>query len=395
MKVSLGLTIGLLLLLTYLTGIRAAYVLSYGLGLLYLAAVLWPPLASWRLEVQRNVSLGRLMVGETFSETFTILKPSPIPIAWLEIRDRSRVLEYHPGRVLSLARRRTTWTARGVFRQRGWNTFGPTRLLVAEPFGLFRRELRFERSSRYLVHPRIWPLPDLLVLPAAQPIGQSQRLGSWADQPPETGGVREYRPGDAFGRIHWPLSVKAQQLVSKTFEQPLATDLWIVLDLQRGVHRGEGQDSTLEYAASLAASLAAQVRQRGRAAGLIANDLAGTLVRPQRSDRADTWLMDHLATVEDDGLEPVSGLFGHERARQLARQAVALISPNPDPTWVRSLLSIRGRGLPVLFLYLDGPSFEPGAPPTPVPAVPPNVHLHVIRQGDLPGLATPTRPLSA
>ena len=47
--------------------------------------------------------------------------------------------------------------------------------------------------------------------------------------------MRDYATGDSFGRIHWLLSAKYQRLMSKTFEQPLTTDLWILLDLDRKV----------------------------------------------------------------------------------------------------------------------------------------------------------------
>ena len=103
----------------------------------------------------------------------------------------------------------------------------------------------------------------------------SPGFGAWADYPPETGGVRDYTTGDSFGRIHWALSAKHQRLMSKTFEQPLTTDLWILLDLDRDVHFGEGEESTVEYAVSLAASMASQVHSRGRQVGLIAKRLAG------------------------------------------------------------------------------------------------------------------------
>ena len=84
--------------------------------------------------------------------------------------------------------------------------------------------------------------------------------------------MRDYTTGDSFGRIHWPLSAHHGRLMSKTFEQPLTTDIWILLDLDRKVHFGEGEESTVEYAISLAASMASQVHSRGRQVGLIAND---------------------------------------------------------------------------------------------------------------------------
>src|SRR5207237_8268974 len=127
--------------------------------------------------------------------------------------------------------------------------------------------------------------------PSSQHAGSPHQLGSWADNPPETGGVRDYTTGDSFGRIHWPLSAKHQRLMSKTFEQPLTTDLWILLDLDRGVHFGEGEESTVESAVSLAASMAAQVHGRGRQVGLIGTASRGTVLEPHRAVRQDRLIL--------------------------------------------------------------------------------------------------------
>src|SRR5205823_883420 len=218
---------------------------------------------------------------------------------WLEVRDLGQVADYQPGRVLSVGGDSVTWKARGVYRRRGWMTFGPTSLRVQEPFGLFSRETRLRERTTVLVYPRVRPIPDLLTS-SAQQIGSSPSFGAWADYPPETGGVRDYTTGDSFGRIHWPLSAHHGRLMSKTFEQPLTTDIWILLDLDRKVHFGEGEESTVEYAISLAASMTAQVYSRGRQVGLIANDGRGTFLEPHRALRQDRLIPDYLAI----GLEP-------------------------------------------------------------------------------------------
>ena len=44
-------------------------------------------------------------------------------------------------------------------------------------------------------------------------------------------GIREYRPGDAMNRIHWPSSVRHRGLQVKEFELDKTADLWIYLDL--------------------------------------------------------------------------------------------------------------------------------------------------------------------
>jgi uncharacterized protein (DUF58 family) len=272
------------------------------------------------------------------------------------------------------------WKARGVYRRRGWMTFGPTSVRVREPFGLFKREMKVGHRTSVLVYPRVRPIPDL-VTPSAQQVGNSPTFGAWADYPPETGGVRDYTTGDSFGRIHWALSARHGRLMSKTFEQPLTTDLWILLDLDRNVHFGEGEESTVEYAISLAASMASQVHGRGRQVGLIANDSRGTVLEPHRAVRQDRLILDYLAVAQADGRTPLTKTLAWERIRRLPRRATAVITPSADPEWVRLLQAVRGRRSTMMVFYLDVTSFG-GPDQNPSFDLGQDVDLYVVRAGD-------------
>ncbi|HKV89146.1 MAG TPA: DUF58 domain-containing protein [Candidatus Dormibacteraeota bacterium] len=379
-KVALAGALALLLFFTYLTAIRPAYAFAYALCLLFLIAWAWPRLAIRGMSVARRLDPGTPTVGEPYEETFEVRRRSWVPAPWVEIRDLSQIPDYQPGRVISVGSELVRWKARGVYRRRGWMAFGPTSIRVREPFGLFDRELKLPERSSVLVYPRVRPIPDLLT-PSAQQVGSSPTLGNWADYPPETGGVRDYTTGDSFGRIHWALSARHQRLMSKTFEQPLTTDLWILLDLDRGVHHGEGEESTLEYAVSLAASMASQVHSRGRQIGLIANDSRGTVLEPHRAVRQDRLILDYLAVAQADGRTPLTETLAWDRIRRLPRRAIAVITPSADPGWVRLLQAVRGRRATMIVFYLDVASFG-GPDLNPTFDLGQDVDLYVVRRGD-------------
>jgi uncharacterized protein (DUF58 family) len=282
--------------------------------------------------------------------------------------------------VISVGGEVVKWKSRGVYRRRGWMTFGPTSLRVREPFGLFDQEMKLTQRTSILVYPRVRPIPDLLTA-SAQQVGSSPSLGAWADYPPETGGVRDYTTGDSFGRIHWALSARHGRLMSKTFEQPLTTDLWILLDLDRNVHSGEGEESTVEYAVSLAASMASQVHSRGRQVGLIANDSKGTILEPHRAVRQDRLILDYLAVAQADGRTPLTQTLAWDKIRRLPRRAIAVITPSADPEWVRLLQAVRGRRTTLIVFYLDVTSFG-GPDQNPSFDLGQDVDLYVVRQGD-------------
>src|SRR2546425_10209567 len=320
-KVALAVALGLLLFFTYLTAVRPAYAFAYALCLLFLVAWAWPRFAIRGMSLTRRLDPGTPTVGEPFEEVLEVRRSGFLPAPWVEIRDLSGIADYQPGRVISVGGEPVTWKARGVYRRRGWMTFGPTSLRLREPFGLFNRELKLGQRTSVLVYPRVRPIPDLMT-PSALQIGNSQTFGAWADYPPETGGVRDYTPGDSFGRIHWGLSARHARLMSKTFEQPLTTDLWILLDLDRSVHFGEGEESTVEYANSLAASMASQSHSRGRQVGLIANDSKGTILEPHRAVRQDRLILDYLAVCQPDGRTPLTQTLAWDRIRRLPRREV-------------------------------------------------------------------------
>jgi uncharacterized protein (DUF58 family) len=379
-RVVLGVSLAFLLLFSYLTAIRPAFAMAYALLLLFILTMLWPRQAVRGLTIRRHLDAGTPTVGEPFEETFEISKPGWVPAPWVEVTDLSRIPDYQPGRIVSLGREPVTWTGRGTYRHRGWVTFGPTEVRISEPFGLFTQRVRLNQRNQVLVYPRIRQLPEL-VMPAAQHAGMAPRFGHWADYPPETGGVREYAVGDSFGRIHWPLSIKHDRLMSKTFEQPLTADLWLVVDLDRGVHFGKGEESTLEYAISLAASIAIQIHNRGRLVGVIANDGRGTLLEPHRAVRQDRVILDYLAVAQADGTTPLARALAWERIRRLPRRAVAVITPNPDSSWINSLQQVRGRGTSLLVFYLDAASF--GGPDFQLSLdLGSDVDLYVVRKGD-------------
>ena len=379
-KVALAAALGLLLFFTYLTGIRPAYAFAYALCLLFVVAWAWPRVAIRGMTISRRLDPGTPTVGDSYEEVIEVRRQGWVPAPWVEVRDLSQIPGYQPGRVISVGGEVVKWKSRGVYRRRGWMTFGPTSLRVREPFGLFDQEMKLTQRTSILVYPRVRPIPDLLTA-SAQQVGSSPSLGAWADYPPETGGVRDYATGDSFGRIHWALSARHGRLMSKTFEQPLTTDLWILLDLDRNVHSGEGEESTVEYGVSLAASMASQVHSRGRQVGLIANDSKGTILEPHRAVRQDRLILDYLAVAQADGRTSLTQTLAWDKIRRLPRRAIAVITPSADPEWVRLLQAVRGRRTTLIVFYLDVTSFG-GPDQNPSFDLGQDVDLYVVRRGD-------------
>src|SRR5260370_1799801 len=171
-KVALGAALALLLLFTYLVSPRPAYAFTYALCLLFGVGWVWPGLAIRGISLTRRLDPGTPGVGEPYEEVIEVRRSGWVPAPWVEVRDLGQIPDYQPGRVISVGGEVVSWKTRGVYRRRGWMSFGPTSVSVREPFGLFKQDLRMGNRTTLLLYPRGRPLPHLLT-PSAQQAGES------------------------------------------------------------------------------------------------------------------------------------------------------------------------------------------------------------------------------
>jgi hypothetical protein len=148
-------------------------------------------------------------------------------------------------------------------------TFGPVQVTSGDPFGLFRVSRRFGERQPVLVYPRALDLPRFYVPPANLP-GDTRFRRRTHTITPNAAGVRPYAEGDSFSRIHWLSTARTGQIMVKLFELDPASDIWIVLDLDRRSHYGEGDDGTEEQSVRIAASVARFFLNANRAVGFVA-----------------------------------------------------------------------------------------------------------------------------
>ncbi|MHB8571931.1 MAG: DUF58 domain-containing protein [Candidatus Dormibacteria bacterium] len=362
-----------------LTAVRAAYVLAYALLLLLALSWAWSRGVSGHLRLSRRRVELVPQVGGKFEETVTLERSGRWPVPLVEVQDLSEPALPGGNRLVALVgRRRSSWKVRGTFGRRGWYSFGPARARFADPFGLFPRQVDLPAVERVLVLPRTVPLSDLMAGGQLHHDGFSSR-SSLREAPPDTAGVREYSPSERLGRIHWPTTLRSGTLMVRQFEQPTGTDLWVVLDLERSIQRGQGEESTLEYAVTLAASLVTEQARRGRRVGLAAGGSHPVVMSPTTSRRSLADMMERLAVVEADGSSTLADLLLAIPGRR-ADTALAVVTCSTAPGWGEPLAARRpGAPRPVVF-FVDAASFE--GPDGPVPRhLAAGSELWVVRSG--------------
>jgi uncharacterized protein (DUF58 family) len=347
-----------LLLLALSTGWNAVWMLVYSLGLLLAGSALW---ANWNvagLELRRRHRATRVQVGDTFVEQ-AILESLPgpgqwWPRVWLELHDSSDLPGHHLDGVLSLGPvGRKVWELKSTCTRRGRFSLGPVWVTSGDPFGIFRTSRKLSDGTNIVVYPKAVPLPGFGRVPGVLPGGALQGVRVQFSTP-NVSSVRDYRPGDAFNRIHWPTTARTNRLMVREFELDPTADVWIVLDLDADAHTGTGLESTEEYAVSACASLARHLLDQGRAVGLVSQTATLPADRgPRQAER----ILEILALVRASSSLPLSALLSAETSRFARSSTLIVITPSTSEAWARFCQALSGRSVHSTAVLIEAATF--------------------------------------
>jgi uncharacterized protein (DUF58 family) len=373
-----------LLLLTGTLGVLITGADIY-LRFLYLSILLlvgswvWTFWVARGLRLSRSARIQRANVGDFFEEHFEVLNGSRILAPWIEVFNQS-VIPYASGsRILTLifGRQKRTYLARTWLTRRGAFALGPTRISTGDPFGLFRSTKEFAAAQTVVVLPMLFEIKTFLFPPGLLPGGQVIRRKS-PDITPHAAGVREYVHGDAMKRIHWPTSIRRNQLMVKEFEQDPQAEVWLFLDSQNDVHYEKPQHynqlpvesnffgrrpefklspSSLEYAISITASLTHYFIAQRRAVGYASAGQAFNVHHAERGERQEGKILETLAFVEADGDLSIAALVSAQASQLPQGSTVILVTPSIRPDLLQAVDDLQRRYLRPVVILLDIETF--------------------------------------
>ena len=332
---------------------RVVYLVMVGVPFAYL----WSRLNLAGIDVVPDRYADRLQEGGLFEERITVRNRSWLPKVWIEVEDLTEMPGHIARRVVTLGSRGSrTWRVRSKIARRGLYTVGPVAATTGDPFGLFRHTRTYGQSQNVLVYPRAVELPNFFVPPASLPgEGRFRRRTHYVT--PNAAGVRPYEFGDSFNRIHWPSTARTGDLMVKIFELDPASDIWIILDLHRDVHLGEGEDSTEEYGVSIAASVARYFLTANRSVGFMAFGRRFDVQEADRGIQQYTRILESLAMARAWGDVPIGDLLSNEARRFGRHTTVVVVTPSADEAWVAGLGALQGRGVKVAAILLEPSTF--------------------------------------
>lgn len=373
-----------LLFITGLTGVMVTGAAIYS-RFLYLSVLLtvgawvWTRWAASGLRLSRVARVQRANVGDIFEENFEVANNTRVIAPWIEVLNQSKIPFASGSRLLTFmtSHQKRTYLARTWLTRRGGFQLGPTRITTGDPFGLFSLSKEIAPIQTLVVYPVIFDIQSFLFPPGLLPGGQVTRRKS-ADVTPHAAGVREYVHGDAMKRIHWPTSIRRNQLMVKEFEQDPQAEIWLYLDSQKDVHSEKPYEyedmpvesmffgrrpkfkmppSTLEYSISITASIAHYFIVQRRAVGYVSAGQAFTVHSADRSERQEAKILETLAFVEADGALSISALVAAQASQLPQGSSVILVTPTVRSDLLHAVDDLQRRHLRPVVVLLNAETF--------------------------------------
>ena len=194
------------------------------------------------LEAGYAVSQLHGHVGDRMRVTYTLRNGSRLPKLWLEVHNPTTLPGALPGRAVTLGgRSERSWLIRVPLSRRGHFRIEPLHIRTGDPFGFFEAAATVGQGVSVIVYPRLEPIPAWR-LPSAILEGSHASPERTLQTTPLATSVRPYAPGDAMNRIHWKTTARHGELQVKEFDLEQTADAWIILDLQRGIGGGRGDE---------------------------------------------------------------------------------------------------------------------------------------------------------
>ena len=326
-------------------------------------------------------------LGEQFEEEFTFFNRGHIPTALIEARQNTDLPGYHDVATFHLpAQGSYTWRSLVSCTQRGEYTLGNVTARITDPLGFLSINQRLGFGQYVIVFPATIEVPYFQALPHQEP-GSSPRRWFAIQSSPNASRVREYTSGDSLRYIHWHTTAHTGNLMVKEFDPDRVSytyrDIWIVLDMQRSIQFGVGDESTAEYGVTIAASLAKKYLEGGKKVGLLASGDRSYLFLPESGQEQMEGVMRSLALVKPGGEVPVDALLMSQEERFVVGSAVIVITSSDIKGIGTALRRVVKRGAIVTAVLLDAVSLggNISAVETARGLVSSGVHAYIVRRG--------------
>lgn len=334
-------------------------------------ARLWDRYSLQRVEYRRHLSANRVFFGEEVKMEVEVSNRKPLPLPWLQVDDQiPKEVTLLKGKIRSdyslthqllsnlfsinwyhkIKRHYTIQCS-----QRGYFTFGPTKISSGDVFGFYTRYREIDTHDYLIVYPKVVSL-EKLGIPSRQPLGEIRTTNHIFQDPVLTMGIREYKYGDSLKSIHWKSTARTGRLQTKIFEPTTTIDMGIFLDVRTVQPPYQGVIAEkLELAIVIAASMANAALSEGYHVGLYANQNntdSPELIRlpPNRQPEQLKRILEALAAINPMYTTPITEVVVQESRNLPWGSTMVVITAAPTEAILSALFRMKRVGRKVVLI---------------------------------------------
>lgn len=329
------------------------------LGLL-LFSWLWAKQMASHVRAERKLRFAAVQVGDELEETIRLENTGWLPALWTHLEDKGDFPLYSIRSVRGVdGQSFIEWRNRTICKQRGVFSLGPWLLNSGDPFGLFQVRREYLFGQQMYVYPPMATVSETLI-PQGKQQGDLRPLNlPLAAESMLATHTRLYQPGDPLRRLHWRTTARRNKPYVKVFDPLAVSRIWLVPDLQAGVHLKNGENSSEETMILLLAALAGQLLGEQRAVGLYAVGENPVVVIPQPGPGTIWEILAALTPLHADQSTDFSQVLLQAGSLISKKDLVVVVTPSLSPHWMRTLaeMTSSAAGSQAWALLLDPASF--------------------------------------
>lgn len=346
------------------------YVLATGLAAMPVLAWVLVALTASGLRGRRAIDPEQPVAGDPIMVGLRVENRSPLPGPQLTVSDlagamsRGTVLEIDSLRPLG---ERLTLVGplaahRGVHRL-------PAVLVHAEdPLGLASARLLLGQPLSLTIPPRLARLPSCALIPGMSARRERGPHGFSVPGSSDLRSVRPYHPGEPLNRIHWKATAHTGTLMFREMDEPVGSDVVVVLDVPSSLVAGTPPETNVELAVQAAGSIADFSLRAGRTVTMLLHQGEWRHDRFTPGVEGRALLLESLARVTPSGSARLGSslrlVLGRDGRWSQPLGAVVLVVLALGRELEHAVLRLRDDRLQTAVVYVDGSTFEPGAAAT-------------------------------
>lgn len=238
-------------------------------------------------------------------------------------------------------------------RRRGRHGFPPVTATAVDALDLYRALQVVGPPDEVVVYPRVVPLGQIDL--HGNSVEERSRPRRAVPGGTDFRATREYRPGDDLRRMHWRSTARRGEPIVVEFEEPVRSDLFLVLDVSQGSDLGGPPESTLDIGTTVAASVITHELERESSVGLLLDGAEPVELPLTRERHALILFLEALAVVEADGPRPFAETVARASDRLELGIELMLVTAQTDLRLAGAVGDLLRRLRPVSCVVVDPP----------------------------------------